>query len=257
MKVQRISFGDNITKTQQINPAAPQPAVLSEFACLPKNQPEAFNRHNFRKFLIGCAAAAVIVTLFRIKGRRKLPDSIVELGDKNLGLNKIPFKRTAKELKTSILYPLKAHLAGDKSIIKSKKHFKSGVIIADNDVASTKDVLDAFYEHAQNLGIRCRRISECASRKKENKMKWVKDAIKEAQETFKKEGKLTLIDIGNMDNLINLKIFKRNNSNLENQLIEISKNSYSGVVWTAYTNRTKQIPMYYNDLPVIVTKLMD
>ena len=95
MKVQRISCGDNIAKTQQRNPAAPQPAVLSEFACLPKNQPEAFNRHNFRKFLIGCAAAAVVVTLFRIKGRRKLPDSIVELGDKNLGLNKIPFKRTA------------------------------------------------------------------------------------------------------------------------------------------------------------------
>lgn len=257
MKVHSISFGAAHTTTP-IPQENRRQEELNEFAYLPKEHKEdEFNRHKFRKGLIVCAAAAVIVTLFRIKGRKKLPESIADLADKNLGLNKVSFKRTAQELKTNFLYPLKAHQEGDKSIIKNKKMFKSGVIIADNDVASTKEVLDAFYEHAQNLGIRCRRISECESRKKENKMKWVKDAIKEAQQTFKTEGKLTLIDIGNMDNLINLKIFKKNNSNLENQLIEISKNSYSGVVWTAYTNRTKQIPMYYNDLPVIVTKLMD
>ena len=257
MKVQSISFGSNIPNTTISKPELAKVPVMNEFAYIPKENHEEFNRHKLRKFLVACAALAVGITLFRIKGRKKLPESITDLGNKHLGLNKISYKSTSKELKSNFLYPLKAHLEGDKSIIKNKKLFKAGVIIADNDVAATKEVIDAFYEHAQNLGIRCKRISECSSRKKVSKKKWVQDAITQARENFKKDGQLTLIDIGNMDNLINLQIFKKNNSNIENQLIEISKNAYSGVVWTAYTNRTKQIPMYYNDLPVIVTKLMD
>ncbi len=257
MKLQRISFGLNNLN----NPACAvntNTESISRFAYLPKVEShEEFDGKMLKKVLGTCAAIAVGITLFRINGRKKLPESITDIADKNLGLNKVTYKRTANELKNKILYPLKAYLAGDKSIIKNKKLFKSGVIIADTDISATKEVFDAFYEHADNLGIHCKRISECVSRKKENKMKWVKETIKEAQETFKKEGKMTLIDIGNMDNLINLQIFKKHNSNLENQLIEISKKSYSGVVWTAYTNRTKQIPMYYNELPVVVTKLMD
>lgn len=258
MKVNGISFGLN--STQSLNKYQPETTQrqLNEFAYIPKqHKDEEFNSSNFKKFLGICAAAAVLITLFRIKGRKKLPESIAELSDKTLGLNKIPFKRTAKELQNGFLYPLKAHLDGDKSIIKNKKLFKAGLILADTDVSSVKTVIDAFYEHANNLGIRCKRISQCSSRTKEGKKKWVQDTIKEAQENFKKDGKLTLIDIGNMDNLINLQIHKKRNSNLENTLIEISKKSYSGVVWTSYTNRTRQIPMYYNNLPVLVTKLTD
>lgn len=259
MKVSGITFGTNSAQSLKKNlPEEHHQRQLSEFAYLPKqHKDEELNGSRFKKFLGVCAAAAVLITLLRIKGRKKLPESITDLTDKTLGLNKIPFKRTAKELKDGFLYPLKAHLEGDKSIIKNKKIFKSGLILADTRVSSSKSVIDAFYEHAHNLGIRCKRISECTSRNKEAKKKWVQDAINEAQESFKKDGKLTLIDIGNMDNLINLQIHKKRNSNLENTLIEISKKSYSGVVWTSYTDRTRQIPMYYNNLPVLVTKLMD
>lgn len=257
MKVNCITFGLNSKQTANRMPEDHQKR-LSEFAYLPKkHQEDEFNGSKFKKFLGVCAAAAVLITLFRIKGRKKLPESITELTDKTLGLNKVSFKRTAKELRNNFLYPLKAHLEGDKSIIKNKKLFKAGVILSDTDVSASKSVIDAFYEHAENLGIRCKRISQCTSRTKEGKKKWVQDTIREAQENFKKGGQLTLLDIGNMDNLINLKIHKKINSSLENQLIEISKKAYSGVVWTAYTNRTKQIPMYYNNLPVVVTKLMD
>lgn len=259
MKVSGITFGTNSAQTvKKTLPEEHHPRQLSEFAYLPRaHKDEELNSSRLKRFLGICAAAAVLITLLRIKGRKKLPETITDLTDKTLGLNKIQFKRTAQELKNGFLYPLKAHLEGDKSIIKNKKLFKPGLILADSDVSSAKGVIDAFYEHANNLGIRCKRISECTSRTKEGKKKWVQDTIKEAQENFKKDGKLTLIDIGNMDNLINLQIHKKRNSNLENTLIEISKKSYSGVVWTSYTNRTRQIPMYYNNLPVLVTKLMD
>uniref|UniRef100_UPI0040266F00 hypothetical protein n=1 Tax=Candidatus Scatousia sp. TaxID=3085663 RepID=UPI0040266F00 len=74
---------------------------------------------------------------------------------------------------------------------------------------------------------------------------------------YEKTKQFTIINIGNLDNLVDLKIVKSKNSAIEDKLIEINKNVYSGIVWTAWTNNTKSIPMYYNNLPVLVTKLVD
>lgn len=246
MKVQRITFGTNqnsstnqVQKTQDRN----------EFLFYPKHKEDKnLSPMMFLKMLGAIAVSAVAVTLYNLK-RNKMPMSIVELSEKSMGLNNINYRRTAKELKQKFLYPIKAGLT------HKKKNFNSGLILSDTKDKPLKDVLSAFCEHAEELGINVKEIPDNLT--KADRRKWVFNAIKTAEESYKENKQYTIINIGNLDNLIDLKIVKPKNTALEDRLIEINKNVYSGIVWTAWTNKTQSIPMYYNDLPVLVTKLID
>ncbi len=242
MKVQRITFGSK-SQIQQ----TPTNTSRSEFLYYPKPK-ENHNTMNFLKVLGALAAGAVGITLFNLK-RNKVPLSIVDIAGTEAGLNKINFRRTALELKKKILYPIKTGSTGD------SKNFKSGLILSDTKDKPLKDILAAFCEHADKIGIKTVTIPDNLN--KAARRRWVFNEIETAQKEYKSSGKFTIINIDNIDNLIDLKIVKAKNSAIEEKLIEINKNVYSGIVWTGWTNNTKSIPMYYNNLPVLVTKLVD
>lgn len=241
MKVQRITFGTNR------QPQKPSTHNGGEFLYYPKPK-ENHNSMNFLKVLGALAAGAVAVTLFNLK-RNKVPLSVVDIAGSDAGLNKVNFRRTALELKKKILYPIKTGSTGD------SKNFKSGLILSDTKDKPLTDILAAFCEHADNLGIKSVTIPNNLN--KPSRRRWVFNEIETAQKEYKSSGKFTIINIDNIDNLIDLKIVKAKNSAIEEKLIEINKNVYSGIVWAGWTNNTKSIPMYYNNLPVLVTKLVD
>lgn len=244
MKVQCISFGTNSNYEAQRSAVQKR----NEFLYYPKQKEEKKLKSVILKFLGSLAAIAVAVTLYNLK-RNKKPLSIVDIKGDSMGLNGINYKRTAKELKKKILYPIKTGLT------HKKKDFNSGLILSDTKDKPLKEVLAAFCEHAYQLDIRTKEIPEKLS--KAERRKWVFNTIEEAKEHYQKTNQYTIINIGNLDNLIDLKIVKSKNSAIEDKLIEINKNVYSGIVWAAWTNNTKSIPMYYNNLPVLVTKLVD
>lgn len=244
MKIQRISFG--IKSNYEVQQQESQ--VRNDFLYYPKRHDDKKIRSGILKFLGTLAAIAVGVTLYNLK-RNKQPLSIVDIKGNTMGLNGINYKRTAKELKKKILYPIKTGLT------HSKKDFNSGLILSDTKDKPLKEVLSAFCEHAYQLDIRTKEIPEKLA--KSDRKKWVYNAIEEAEKHYNETKQYTIINIGNLDNLIDLKIVKSKNSAIEDKLIEINKNVYSGIVWAAWTNNTKSIPMYYNNLPVLVTKLVD
>ena len=244
MKVQRVSFGSNNNSNHQRTSAR----AGNEYLYYPKIKEEKKIKSIIWKTLGSLAAIAVGVTLFNLK-RNKQPLSIVDIPGKTMGLNQINYRRTAKELKKKILYPIKA------GITHKKKDFNSGLILSDTKDKPLKEVLSAFCDHAYELDIRTKELPEKLS--KADRRKWVFNTIEEAKEHYKNTNQYTIINIGNLDNLIDLKIVKSKNSAIEDKLIEINKNVYSGIVWAAWTNNTKSIPMYYNNLPVLVTKLVD
>jgi len=244
MKVQRILFGQN-TNT----PKPQQSSTRNDFLYYPKpKEDKKFNTVIFAKVLMGLALTAVGVTLYNLK-RNKVALSVVDIAESNAGLNKIKYKRTALELKKKILYPIKTGRTG------KNKEFNSGLILSDKKGTPLTDVLAALNEHAEKLGIATMQIPDNLN--KAERRKWVFNAIHNAENNCKKTKQFTIINIGNLDNLMDLKIVKPKKSAIEDKLIEINKNVYSGIVWTAWTNKTNAIPMYYNDLPVLVTKLVD
>lgn len=245
MKIQRISFG-SYSNNQNFSPV--NSGENREFLFYPKKKEEANFKPLVLKFLGSLAAIAVGVTLYNLR-RNKVPLSVVDIQDKAKGLNTINFRRTALELKKKILYPIKTETTNKRGT------FNSGLILSDTKDQPLKEVLAAFSEHAEALGIRTKEIPDNLN--KSDRRKWVFNAIKEAENNYKETKQFTIINIGNLDNLVDLKIVKSKNSAIEDKLIEINKNVYSGIVWTAWTNNTKSIPMYYNNLPVLVTKLVD
>lgn len=245
MKIQCISFG-SYSNNMSITPDIA--GSNREFLYYPKKNEE----HNYKplilKILGSFAAIAVGVTLYNLR-KNKVPLSVVDIEDKSKGLNSINFRRTAIELKKKILYPIKTETTNKKGT------FNTGLILSDTKDKPLKEVLSSFSEHAEALGIRTKEIPDNLN--KPERRKWVFNTIKEAENHYKETNQFTIINIGNLDNLVDLKIVKAKNSAIEDKLIEINKNVYSGIVWTAWTNNTKSIPMYYNNLPVLVTKLID
>ena len=245
MKIHRVSFGSYSTNNTN---SAPEQRSGNEYLYYPKHKDDRRLKPLFLKIFGSLAAIAVGVTLYNLK-RNKVPLSVVDIQDKTKGLNKIQYKRTAIELKKKILYPIKTGLT------HKKKIFNSGLVLSDTKDKPLQDVLSAFCEHATELKIRTKEIPENLN--KAARRRWVFNAIEEAEAHYKSTKQYTVINIGNLDNLVDLKIVKAKNSAIEDKLIEINKNVYSGIVWAAWTNNTKSIPMYYNDLPVLVTKLVD
>lgn len=243
MKVFRISFKQN--NNSQTSPTNNR----NEFLYYPKQKEKSkITPMTFVKVLCGIAMTAVGITLYNLK-KNKIPMEIVDLAEKDLGLNKIDYKRTAKELKQKILYPIKTGRT------HKNRNFNSGLILSDSEDKPLKEIIEALSEHAEKLGIMTNNLPDDLN--KADRRKWIYNAIENAKEIYKKRKIYTIINIGNLDNLIDLKIVKPKKTTLEDRLIEINKNVYSGIVWTAWTNNTKSIPMYYNNLPVLVTKLVD
>lgn len=245
MKILPVSFGSYSNKSTYQSCVGGE---NKEFLCYPQKKDESKIKNIIFKTLGSLAAIAVGVTLYNLR-RNRVPLSIVDIPDNSRGLNQINYKRTALELKKKILYPIKTNLT------HKKKNFNSGLILSDTKDKPLREVLSAFCEHASALDIRTKEIPENLN--KAARRRWVYNAIEEAEANYKASKQYTIINIGNLDNLIDLKIVKSKNSAIEDKLIEINKNVYSGIVWTSWTNNTKSIPMYYNNLPVLVTKLID
>ena len=122
------------------------------------------DNNRFKAITASLALIAVAVTLINLKGRKKLPESIVELAEKSKGLNKLTkYEKTVSELKEKIIYPLKAINLGDNNIAKSKK-LKSGLIITNSHKDGLEELTSALMEHFKELGIETKDISEITTR---------------------------------------------------------------------------------------------
>ncbi len=215
------------------------------------------------------ALAAVVVTLFNLKGPKRLPMDIVEIADPNKGLNRLQnFKSTANELKSKILYPLQCVISGDKNITKSNR-FKSGVILTDKDGANLVEVTSALIEHARELGIRTVNIPHISKRvnsdgktfehnlKRNELIKSVYNELNQAQALFKRQGKYTIINLGDIAKMTDLKVIKSQKSNFEAMLANLDSKKFPGIIWAGWTTKTKDVPLFLNDLPILITKLVD
>ena len=263
MKVHAISFGTGKTNNRVNN------NYNNAFLYTPEDD-EKFKGSDGKKLkfvLSTLALSAVGITLFRINGRRKLPESIVEIADKNKGLNKLTdFNRTVDELKTKIIYPLKAKILGDKKI---DKELKSGLIIADKDSEKLDNIITALTEHFKELGINTLTIPKSIKKTGENgeitekKLrknlinKLFYQMIKSAGKNYKENGKYTVINLGNLNDFTDLRVIKSQKSNFEEILENLNGKKYPGVLWISWTTRSNSVPLFLSDLPVLITKILD
>lgn len=230
------------------------------------------SKHDVRKFKIGTgilALAAVLVTLFNLRGPKKLPENIVEITNLKKGLNRInDYPNTVEELKTKVLYPLQCAVKGNKQIKYSKK-FKSGIILTGENDEILKNIMEAFAEHTKELGIDTVNIPHTISRKnthgktftknlKRNEInKIIFNELKKAKNKYDEQGKYTVINLGNISKLTDLKIIKSQKSNFEAMLENLNSKSYPGVVWSGWTTKSKSLPLFFSDLPILITKVAE
>lgn len=239
------------------------------YTAKPHNGLRKEDNNRFKAITASLALIAVAVTLINLKGRKKLPESIVELAEKSKGLNKLTkYEKTVSELKEKIIYPLKAINLGDNNIAKSKK-LKSGLIITNSHKDGLEELTSALMEHFKELGIETKDISEITTRinskgetvhrniRRNERIKWVYNQIQNAKKSFEEEGKYTVINLGDIGKLTDLKIIKSQKSNFEDMLSNLNGKTYPGVIWTGWTTKTNSVPLFYNDLPVLITKVMD
>ena len=57
--------------------------------------------------------------------------------------------------------------------------------------------------------------------------------------------------------MTNLKVIKSQKSNFEAILENIDSKKFSGIVWAGWTTKTKNVPLFLNNLPILITKLVD
>ena len=212
------------------------------------------------------ALSAVIVTLFNIGRKKQLPYNIVEISDLSKGLNKIKTnEKLVESIKNDFIYPVKAFLSGDKKI-KSSVNYKSGLILTGSNYKSLEQMSEALCEHFNELNIRTVSISSTAKRIKDgveietplrrNTLnKRVFKEIIAASKKYNEHGVFTVINLGNLDKLTDLKIVKSQKSNFEKLLAKLSNDEHSGVVWVGWTTKQKAIPLFLNDLPISVKKV--
>ena len=188
--------------------------------------------------------------LKKFTGRNSIPKDVVELADKTLGLNKLKScGRTVTQLKENILYPMKCLQLGDKNILR--EDFKTGLIIADESPAKARQVVSALLEHAESIGIHCEKL---AFPQKKNRVKEVHKAINAALKYHQETGKCVIVSIGDLAQMSNLKVCKTEYcSNIEKRLAEMPK----GVLWTAWTTASDNLPYFYNNLPTLSVRLID
>jgi len=234
-----------------------------------KKEPK-YNRKdlvNGYKFLTGFAATtAVIIALFNIGKKKRFPDSIIELTDNTKGLNNIKDQSKIVELiKSKFIYPIKAFIMGDKNI-GNDKCFKSGLVITGENSEKLSKLNDAICEHLSELNINVISINAYVQsikdgekvtykRTKSQVAKQIYNAFEKAKEEYMQTGKFTLINLGDMDNVTSMRIVKSKKSNIDNLIAGINQTDSPGVIWTGWTTKKKSLPLFFSELPVIVSKL--
>lgn len=208
-----------------------------------------------KKFGITTAAlafSAVCVTLFNLKRAKKFPQDIVELSNMDTGLNKLKeFHKTIADIKTKFIYPLKSSaLSGEKA-----KRFKSGLILINENNEQTQVMMSALLEHLKELGINVVNLS--GSTKRNELVKEVFKKVQQAEKLYNSEGKYTVINLDNLESLTLLKAVKSQKSRIEQLLEDISTDKYKGVLWIAKSSNIEALPLFFNNLPVMITKLVD
>ncbi len=258
MKVEAVSFKSSNTANM------PNSGYIRNDYNFLYNYKEKNNRHQklaeiYKLSAWFLAAAAVGITLFKIWEKPQYTADIVNLADKSLGLNRIKNHRKAvNALKQKGLYPILSTIKGDKYFLKYGE-LKSGIVITGNTTQEAAKISEAFFEHAENLGIKVQKITSPAKNSKDNnvRLKEVYTAIKNAYKNFKQKSEYTIIDIGDLSLLTTLKASKCKNSNFDNFLKMVDQNNYPGVIWVAINEKTKSLPYFFNDLPVLMTKFTD
>lgn len=265
MKVQKVSFSFNgkIKKDRpELNNAFLYTADIARLE----------SKHDARKFKIGTgilALCAVIVTLFNLKGPKKLPENVVEITNLKKGLNRIEeFSNTVENLKKNILYPLQCAVKGNKAITLSKK-FKSGIILTGAKADKLEEITNAFAEHTKELGINTVDIPHTLTRtnslgktftkklKRNQINKNIYTELQKAKTNYNEKGTYTVINLGNIDDLTDLEIIKSQKSNIEAMLENLNSKSFPGVIWAGWTTKSKSLPLFLSNLPISITKVVD
>ena len=143
------------------------------------------------------------------------------------------------------------------------------MIITNSHKDGLEELTSALMEHFKELGIETKDISEITTRinskgetvhrniRRNERIKWVYNQIQNAKKSFEEEGKYTVINLGDIGKLTDLKIIKSQKSNFEDMLSNLNGKTYQGAIWTGWTTKANSVPLFYNDLPVLITKLMD
>lgn len=254
MKVHAVSFQSGVNSSELHN----YEGILNPFLYTQniKNTKEDFKANTFKIVTALLAALAVGITLINIKGKNQFSKNIVEVKDKLKGLNKITkYKKAVEDLKEYALYPLMSTIKGDKTFLNNNE-LKSGIIIGGKNTTESKKVIQAFCEHAKALGIRCIDDMPAKLKQKNEKRRWVFSALKEANQHFKRTKEYTIINIGNINSLADFKEYKPTMSKVESFLKELDQKTYPGVLWIAHQGQGT-LPYYFNNMPVLITKLVD
>lgn len=198
------------------------------------------------------ALSAVCLTLFNLKRAKKLPQDIADIPNMEKGLNKLKqFHKTTEDIKTKFIYPLKSAALGE----EDNKKLKSGLIFINENNNQTQQVISALSEHLEELEINVVNINKFP--KRNQAVKEVFMEVERAEKLYSQEGKYTLINLGNLENLTSLKAVKSQKSKIEQLLENISSNEYKGVVWLAESSNIEGLPLFFNNLPVMITKIVD
>lgn len=199
------------------------------------------------------ALSAVCITLFNLKRAKKFPRDIVEIANMDKGLNKLTeFHQTTANVKSKFIYPLKSAVLGNEKV----KHFKSGLIFINEDNKRTQKYVDAFVEHLNELEINVVNIAN-SSGKRNTLVKDAFNKVQQAEKLYSDEGKYTVINLGNLQDLTSLKAVKSQKSKIEQLLEDISSGKYKGVIWIAKSDNIEALPLFFYNLPVMITKLVD
>ena len=205
----------------------------------------AFKEHQ-GEYIAGIFASILALTalsMFAVK--KSIPKSVVEIGKKQVGLNKKGVdKEFAEGAKDKILYPLMSVKKGQLRRLFDEQ-FASGMIVAGKEAEYNSQ---AFIEHAEALGIQCFRVDPKIEGKQNvlsNIYKIIADAKKAVGFSRKN---CVIVDIGNIDKAVTMNKTKANKqdlSKIEKALTSLPR----GVVWSGWTTSADKIPYYYNNTP--------
>ncbi len=245
-KVSRLSSKNNIASGSSV----PSPIQHNFFYMPEVEKPHA--KRNTVIALVLSAAIAVGFTIRNISRSARLKKSIVELANPNQGLNKLKgFEDNIKDFKKKILYPMAVINKGQVETL-SYSRLKIGAILTGEDGAKLTEFSDALFEHAEKLGINVKRIK---GKNRSERAKWIYRNFRKAQIEYRTTGKPTMFDIGELEDLAELSINKPKKAKIEVFLESLNKLDNLGIVWVAKTSKPKMLPCFYNDLPVMISKV--
>ena len=120
-------------------------------------------------------------------------------------------------------------------------------------------------EHFDELGIKTVNIEDTLKRIKDNEVlekplrrnelnKQVLKQVEKARQNFEKTGEFTVINLGNLEKLTDLKVVKSKNSKFEELISDLSSGDNKGVIWVGITDKQKAIPLFLNYLSVLIKR---